>query len=530
MNKKQLSVTLFSIICSVILLEFTSFLSYFPLSDDSYYHGAAALAVSIERRLDESIYAYYNYPITFILGNVIHELSSVDMLIIAKMYSLFVSMYVALNGFLIGKYIFNDLSSAALCSLLSSVGSYYFPRWFSPFSISAILTVTIFYCLILLYMKVETRWFVATVILVATCILTHLGNSFFVMIFLLTLTLLLIFLGRKTDKYENLRSNAKRSQTVTFLFISFLSLFLAWNLYVNKFQMAQFIQGTIKTIMNPPIEEVYYQFTAVYFTKTDLFSIIKRMYILSIPIGGSFGAFIWFIGHYRLLRSKTTILTILFIAQLIFVILNVLDYLVRFGFPLGEGIAARTRWLLYLMSSWWLAYLFTDVHKILGKTLRFAERIFWPLLLIFLIVSGISVFTIVLADDSLKIVHYADFHFNLFLSHFINLDSNLYGYMTQQNIFFYHLISSKNIVQLNMVTSRLISMYEAVYPYKGGYLSRLLDMMNILVTMNLNRTKSFYSSSIGEETVEKIFSPFTPEKTSIVFNNGDHSVFIKEGY
>jgi hypothetical protein len=285
--------------------------------------------------------------------------------------------------------------------------------------------------------------------------------------------------------------------------------------------------------VNPPVEDVVQLFTGVYFKKYDLLSVLRRIYILSIPSIGSLGAFYWGLYGRKCSGVKFGIFLLLFVAQVFFIMLNVADYLVRFGFAEGLGIALRVRWLLYLVSSWWITNLIVDFK---GYLLEFMEKrssivlsrkTLWAILIVMLLLPGLLLFYVNFVESIPKVVSDRDIQFNIYLAHFTSANSNLYGYTTQNNILYYYLTSFRGIREGGLIARHLISMYEAVYPYRDSSLSGILSRMNVLIAVNKARALSIYSGFEG--MVDMVFSPFNTEKSTVIFDNGDHKIFLKGG-
>jgi len=525
--KKKMLILLLVIMYSIVLLEFSNFLTPFPLLDDSYYHGAAALSIPLEQRIDESLYGYYSYPTTFIFGGLLCEISHLNGLVFFKIYSILVSVYISLIGFLIGKHLFEDFSSAILCSILTVSGAYYFPRWFSPFSLSSIFTMTALYCSLVLCMKRGPGWSSFIILFIVAGVLSHLGNATFFSLYLLGLLPLILL------KRRGVLKDTSYFRILTPIIGFSFCLFLFWNLFINDFQTARFIRDLVNTIVNPPVEDVVQLFTEVYFRKYDLLSVLRRIYIFSFPSIGLLGALYWSLYGRKRSGVKFGMFLLLFVAHLFFIMLNVADYLVRFGFAGGLGIAVRVRWLLYLVSSWWITTLIVDFK---GYLLEFMEKrlsiallrkTLWGILIVMLLLPGTLLFYFNFVDSAPKVVSDRDIRFNIYLAHFVSANSNLYGYTTQNNILYYYLTSFRGIREAGLITRQLISMYEAVYPYEDGSLSGILSRMNILIAVNKARALSIYSGSEG--MVDTVFSPFNTEKSAVIFDNGDHKIFLKEG-
>jgi hypothetical protein len=292
------------------------------------------------------------------------------------------------------------------------------------------------------------------------------------------------------------------------------------------------MKDLVNTIVNPPVEDMVRLFTEVYFKKYDLFSVLRRIYILSIPSVGSLGAFYWGLHGHKRLGTKFGMFLLLFVMQFFFIMLGIADYLVRFGFTWGFGIATRVRWLLYLVSSWWVVNLVVDFkgHFLKFSTKRssivLSRRMMLAMSIVILLLPGTLLFYVNFVESTPKVVSDRDIQFNIYLAHFTSTDSNLYGYTTQNNILYYYLASLRGIREAGLITRHLISIFEAVYPYEGGSLSDILSRMNILIAMNKARSLSIYSGF--EDMVNMIFSSFNTEKSAITFDNGDHKIFLKE--
>lgn len=529
--KMKMLILLLVIIYSVVLLEFSNFLTPYPLSDDSYYHGAAALSIPLVQRINKSLYSYYSYPIPFIFGGLLCEFLHLDGLIFFKIYYIFVSVYIALIGFLIGKRLFEDFSSAVICSILTISSAYYFPRWFSPFSLSSIFTMTALYCFLVLCVKRGFGWSSATILFIVAYVLSHLGNATFFSLYLLGILPLILLKRSSSIKNSIFRNTAYFWIPTTVINFSFF-LFLFWNLFINDFQTARFIKDLINTIVKPPVEDVVQLFTEVYFKKNDLLSVLRRIYILSIPSIGSLSAFYW--GLYGCKRSgvKFGMFLLLFVMQFFFIMLNVADYLVRFGFTEGLGIVTRTRWLLYLVSSWWITNLIVDLKRyfleFMEKRLSIIllRKTLLTILIVILLIPGTLLFYVNFVDSAPKVVNDRDIQFNIYLAHFISANPNLYGYTTQNNILYYYLTSFHGIREGGLIAGHLISMYEATYSYKDGSLSNILRQMNVLIAVNKSRALSIYPGFEG--MVDMVFSQFNIEKSAVIFDNKDHKIFLKE--
>jgi hypothetical protein len=284
--------------------------------------------------------------------------------------------------------------------------------------------------------------------------------------------------------------------------------------------------------VNPPVEDVVQLFTEVYFKKYDLLSVLRRIYILSIPSIGSLGAFYW--GLYGRKRSgiKFGMFLSLFVAQLFSIILNVADYSMRFGFAWGFGIATRTRWVLYLVSSWWIADLVVDFKRHLLEFMEkrsptvLLRKMLVAILIVMLLLPGTLLFYFNFVESIPKVVSDRDMQFNIYLAHFTSAIPNLYGYTTQNNILYYCLTRLRGIREANLIARHLISISEAVYPYEDGSLSGILSCMNTLIAVNKKRALSIYYGF--ESTVDMVFFSFSTEKSAIIFDNGDHKIFLKE--
>jgi hypothetical protein len=284
--------------------------------------------------------------------------------------------------------------------------------------------------------------------------------------------------------------------------------------------------------VKPPVEDVVQLFTEVYFKKNDLLSVLRRIYILSIPSIGSLSAFYW--GLYGCKRSgvKFGMFLLLFVMQFFFIMLNVADYLVRFGFTEGLGIVTRTRWLLYLVSSWWITNLIVDLKRyfleFMEKRLSIIllRKTLLTILIVILLIPGTLLFYVNFVDSAPKVVNDRDIQFNIYLAHFISANPNLYGYTTQNNILYYYLTSFHGIREGGLIAGHLISMYEATYSYKDGSLSNILRQMNVLIAVNKSRALSIYPGFEG--MVDMVFSQFNIEKSAVIFDNKDHKIFLKE--
>lgn len=513
----------------VLLLELSRFFSQYPMLDDFYYHGAAVLSASIAGKLDQSLYSYYSYPTAFIIGAIFHEISGLDMFIFADIYSIFTSIYIGLVGFLMGKHIFNDFFASSLFSLLSTMSAYYFPRWFSPFSISSVITLTLLYCILVLCNKRDSRRSLLVMLLIPSCVLAHLPNSSFFLSFLLAMLLILPFNQNRSKKLNKYALNENLHIPI-FIVIFAFCLFLTWNLFIYDFIFARFVKETVNTILNPPVEEVVWQFTEVYFKRYNPFTVLKRIYLLSFPLIGSMGALFWFfqrLRHREYANGRMGILALLFVAQYLFISLNVVDYLIRFGFTEGYGISARTRWLLYLISAWWTAILLLDVIAYLNRKLHDSNLRKKLLLIVVsaLFLSSITVSFIISTESTSRIVCEADIDFNLFLARFLSVNSNLHGYMSQNSIFYYLLVYNYDIRYANMANRGLISMPESIHDYTGGVLDDKLKEMNVLIVTDINRAKLIYPGLEG--AIDKMFSSFKIDRVAVIFDNRDHKFFLK---
>jgi hypothetical protein len=214
--------------------------------------------------------------------------------------------------------------------------------------------------------------------------------------------------------------------------------------------------------------------------------------------------------------------------------LNVSDYFVRTAFFEGLGIAGRVRWLLYLVSSWWVTDLVIDLKNYLLKLIErklsdsLVKKTFPAILISILLLPEMLYFYVNFEDSAGSVVSYRDIRFNIYFSRFVFTNSSLFGYTTHNNVLFYYLTMLHGIQEAHQIVRKhLISMYEAVYAYQYGSLSSVLKQMNVLIAVDKMRALSFYPGY--ERMVEAVFSSFNAEKSAVIFNDGDHKVFLKEG-